>query len=70
MTETALSKRMRAYALTHAPLPEGWLEAADAFDEATAGFYASPQTVSVKKFMGAFARARRMWCDQTGEPLV
>jgi len=39
-------------------------------DEASAGFYADPQTVDVKKFMGAWARARRLWCDCTGEPLI
>ncbi len=45
-------------------------EKADAFDAATKGFYSDPQTVEVKKFMGAFARARRLWCNVTGEPLV
>lgn len=45
-------------------------EKADAFDVATKGFYSEPQTVDVKKFVGTFARARRLWCEVTGEPLI
>ena len=41
-----------------------------ALREATAGFYAEPQTVKVRAFMGCWARARRAWCDHTGESLV
>ncbi len=40
------------------------------FDEAAEGFYGTPQTKDVKQFLGAYARARRCWCDATGEPLV
>ncbi|MEN6549435.1 MAG: hypothetical protein ABFE07_25600 [Armatimonadia bacterium] len=40
------------------------------FDEATAGFYAEPQTVPVQKFMGTWARTRRAWCAYSGESLV
>lgn len=72
MTEpTNLSTRMRNLHAdgTH-KLPDNWLELADKFDAATAGFYASEQTVSVAQFMGHFARARRAWCAVTGEPLV
>jgi hypothetical protein len=70
MTRTALSERMHALAdQGHARAAE-LREKADAFDAATAGFYADPQTVSVEKFMSCFARARRLWCDITGEPLV
>ena len=70
LAETELSKRMRNLAQSKGDLPDNWMEVADAFDAAVKGFYATPQTVSVQKFMGAFARARRMWCDVTGEPLV
>lgn len=41
-----------------------------AFSEAAAGFYADPQTVNVKQFMGHWARARSLWCAYTGESLV
>lgn len=70
MASTNLANRMRELAKTRDDLPADWIERADAFDAATAGFYAEPQTVSVQKFMGAFARARRMWCEATGESLV
>lgn len=68
---TNLSTRMRNLhaAGTH-ELPDNWLELADNFDTATAGFYASEQTVNVAQFMGHFARARKAWCAATGEPLV
>lgn len=41
-----------------------------AFSEAAAGFYGDPQTVDVKTFIGHWARARRAWCDYTGDPLI
>lgn len=67
---TALSERMHALAETGHERAVELREKADAFDSATAGFYSEPQTVGVAKFMGAFARARRLWCDITGESLV
>ena len=41
-----------------------------AFDQAAVGFCADPQTVPVQSFMGHWARARRCWCDYSGEPLL
>ena len=70
MVETSLANRMRALAEKRDDLPEGFLAAADKFDAATAGFYASPPTVGVAKFVGSFARARRLWCEATGEELA
>jgi len=70
VTRTALSERMHALADTGHARADELREKADAFDTATAGFYAEPQTCTVTKFMGAFARARRLWCDITGESLV
>ncbi|KRQ11909.1 hypothetical protein AOQ73_05740 [Bradyrhizobium pachyrhizi] len=67
---TALSERMHALADTGHDRAAELREKADAFDQATEGFYALPQTVTVGAFMGAFARARRLWCNITGEPLV
>ena len=43
---------------------------AAAFDEAAKGFYSDPQTCDVKRFVGCWARARRTWCDYTGEVLI
>lgn len=68
--ETELSARMRRLAKERNDLPDNWLDLADAFDEATAGFFGTPRTVDVAVFMGCFARARRAWCSVTGEPLV
>lgn len=69
--QTNLSERMRKLhaAGTH-DLPENWLELADKFDAATQGYWGSPQTVTVKQFLGHFARARKAWCSVTGENLV
>jgi hypothetical protein len=67
---TALSERMHALADTGHQRAAELREKARAFDEATAGVQADPRTCSMPKFLGCFARARRLWCDITGEPLV
>ncbi len=68
--EAELSDRMRAFAEGN-DVPEGWREAADALDAAAQGFFfADPPTVDVRGFMGTWARARRMWCERTGESLL
>ena len=41
-----------------------------AFDKAAAGFYGEPQTYDAKAFFGHWARARKAWCDYTGDPLL
>ena len=62
--ESSLADRMRARG-------DATLDAlADKLDEATRGFYGDPQTHNVAQFVGAWARARRAWCDATGEPLI
>lgn len=43
---------------------------AEEFEKNVVGFYSEPQTVTVEKFMGSWARARKAWSDYTGEPLV
>jgi hypothetical protein len=43
---------------------------ARAFVDARAGYFGSPQTVTVAQFMGAWARARKCWCAYTGEALL
>lgn len=69
-TRTALSERMHALADTGHDRATELREKADAFDVATAGAFAVPPTSTVPKLLGTFARARRLWCDITGEPLV
>lgn len=67
---TDLADKMRALADTGHPRAEELRQKASAFDTAAAGFYAEPQTVDVKKYVGTWARARRLWCDCSGESLV
>lgn len=69
--QTDLSTKMRGCADADG-LPAGHelRVRADAFDRATAGYYADPQTVSVTQFTGAWARARRVWSDYSGETLI
>lgn len=69
VTETELSAKMRKLAETHLR-GEELREKAEAFDIAANGYYADPQTCSAPKFLGCFARARKLWCELTGEPLV
>lgn len=68
-TTTDLGDRMRALANTGHPRADELREKASAFDQAARGFYAEEQTVSAPKFLGAFARARKLWCEITGEAL-
>lgn len=66
----ALWDRMRALADTGHLRANELREAALSLESATAGFYAEPQTVPVESFVGSWARARRLWCDCSGEPLI
>ena len=66
---TDLSDNLRTIAKGHERETE-LIEKAAAFDEAAAGFYSEPQTVTVKTFMGCWARARRAYSEVSGEPLV
>lgn len=64
---TPLSEKMRALADSgHARAAE-LRAAADEFDAKTA---AGHSLGSAKSMLGAWARARKLWCECTGEPLV
>jgi uncharacterized iron-regulated protein len=68
---TDLSKKMLAIAdAQKLPAHHEMRVRAKAFDEATSGFYATPQTVKVGTMMAAWARARTTYCKFTGEDLV
>jgi hypothetical protein len=68
---TDLSMRMRARADADGlPSTHPLRIAADKFDSATDGFFAKDQTVNVMQFMGHWSRARRAWCDYSGEDLI
>jgi len=64
--------RMRALAdmPEHAAVADTLRQRADQFEAAAKGFYAESQTVTPAHFLGCFARARRLYCDITGEPLI
>lgn len=71
MTQTDLSRRMTERADADGlPADHELRTKAQAFDEATHGFYGEPQTVPVKQFMGCYARARLAWCHYSGESLL
>jgi len=40
------------------------------FNEACLGYFSDPQTCDMRRFIGCWARARRAWCNYTGEDLV
>jgi hypothetical protein len=66
---TPLGEKMRALAEHHERGDELRQKAA-AFEDAVAGYYAEPQTITAKQFLGHFARARICWCECSGESLV
>lgn len=44
-------------------------EHADLLDAAIKGFFATPQTVTVQRFVGTWARARKVWEEFMGETI-
>lgn len=59
-TAPQLTDRMRALAATGHPRAEELHAAADRIDAAT----------TISQIVGAWAKARRLWCEITGESLV
>lgn len=71
MTEPdGLRGKMRDLADSGHPRAAELRAKADEFERKARGFYADPQTCDVKSFMGAWARARKLWSECSGEPLV
>ncbi|GER16693.1 hypothetical protein [Variovorax boronicumulans] len=71
MSTPDLSERMRSRAdVDQLPADHMLRTLADALDEAVTGFYGTPQSVSVRRLVGAWARARMVWCAHTGESLL
>jgi hypothetical protein len=70
MSEHAsLVERMLKLAETHACAIE-LRQKAEELRAAANGFFGQNQTVDVRAFMGAWARARRLWCNLTGESIL
>ncbi len=71
MRQTELSEKMIARAdLDSLPGDHEMRTLALEFDNTCQGYFATPQTVSVSQFLGSWARARRVWCNYTGEDLI
>lgn len=68
---TDLSDNMRALAASGHPRAEELIAKAGEFDAKTAAHYSETgDRDTAKSMLGAWARARRLWADCTGEPLV
>lgn len=71
MTTPDLPTLMRARADADQLPPDHALRVlADELERAVDGYMATPRTVPVAKFVGAWARARLTWCNHTGDPLL
>mgnify|MGYP001598744132 CR=1 FL=1 len=64
VSATPLADQMRKLAVTH-PRRDELEAAADNLDAA-----ASASDTPIPKLLGAWAKARRLWCEISGEPLV
>ena len=71
MTEPApLFEKMRQLATTHSRGDELRAQA-DAFENAVNGYWGGiERTVTAHAFLGAWSRARKLWCECSGESLV
>lgn len=68
---TPLSDKMRDLANRNPVRAADLRRAADELDSAVATAYSKDGTkADVRRMLGCWARARRLWCDMTGEPLV
>ena len=62
--EPALFDKMRALANEGHPRAEALRQRADEFEKAVV------DKSSVRQLLGAWTRARRLWCECTGDPLI
>lgn len=69
-TATDLSIKMRALADSGHLRATELREKAEAFDRATAGAYAATPTHTVAQLFACWVRARGLYSDITGEPLI
>lgn len=66
-----LATRMRARAdADQLPADHELRTLADELEQAIDAFFSAPPRITVRKFAAAWARARLVWCNLTGEPLI
>jgi hypothetical protein len=65
--DETLAQKMRKLADDGHPRAVELREKADAMETAATG---PSKTWDARKVLGAWARARRVWCECTGEPLI
>lgn len=71
LTKTNLAEKMLARAdANDLPLDHPMRLTAAAFEIRSADYFADPQRCTMQQFLGCWARARRVWCEYSGEPLV
>jgi hypothetical protein len=73
MADIPLHEKMRAYVAAYPTLPTApeMTRLADALDAAITKAYSEEGTIDdTKRMLGCWARARRFWCDTTGERLI
>ena len=68
MMGPTLADKMRGLADTGHPRAEELRNAADKLDGAVDAAASGPD--AVKRVLGNWARARKLWCEITGEPLI
>jgi hypothetical protein len=69
MADNDLPTKMDNLAKSH-PRSVELAQNASALRVAINGYWGEQQTVDVRKFVGAWARARRIYCESSGEPLI
>lgn len=68
---TELSKKITKRAdQDNLPQDHELRKAATDFNTAYIGYFATPQTVTVAKFLGTWAKTRKLWCAYSGEELI
>jgi hypothetical protein len=66
----SLAGRMRDRAKTDYAHSFELIDMAAKLEAASAGFFGEDQTHSAQQLLGSWARARRLWCELTGESLI
>lgn len=72
MNEQAkLYEKMRALASSGHPRAAELIEKAADLEAGVNGYFGDvPPTINAPSFLGRYARARILWCECSGEPLV